>query len=68
MGKVIELLPGEHYLSTGFDGLRYLTAQLDGVGIKSKFKVGNKIFQVQHIEYYMDPPDMFMAEVIGVAT
>lgn len=68
MGKLIELSSNDSSLGIGPDRLMYLTAQLENIVVGSEFKVGEDILQVKHIEYYLDPPDMFIAEVIGVAT
>jgi hypothetical protein len=68
MDSIIELSSKEGSLGIGPDGLMYLTAQVERIVVGSKFKVGEDILRVKHIEYYHDPPDMFMAEVIGVAS
>jgi hypothetical protein len=68
MGKVIELSLKESGLDTGPDGGMYLTAQIYGVRIGDRLKIDNKVFEVKYVEYYFDPSDMFMAEVIGVAS
>jgi hypothetical protein len=68
MGKVIKLSSKDGSLGIGPDGLIYLTAQIDGVKTGDRLKIDDKVFEVKHIEYYLAPPEMFVAEIVGVAS